>query len=411
MNTAKAALFPCLRGVMGDWVYYSTVMTPGQIANSILTSKHIREEKSLEDYLQRELKPRVRKIVQYLVTRESHFFNSIIVGVFGGVPDWYQFDLGAGVSAGANLPLSELSDLRETIGILRLTGNEQMFAIDGQHRTAAIAEAWAEERNRPPDRQRLKDDQFPVVLVAHMDDALGKKRTRRLFADINKKAVNVSKGDLAIIDEEDICPIVARRLYAEYRHFRRGKLISLTELPNLDPTDQKHFTNLLTLVKVNRRLKPLYRKKRGTLEHEEENVLALLTIATAFFDFTIEKVPDLKSFFLKGTSLKVLRHDRLSSVMRPIGLDLVARLYAHFAKVGELEFLKSKIAAIDFRLDGKHLDKLLWNVDKIEPKNATTAFKLCLYLLGQLSKEEEEELAETYGIATKNSRALPKKVA
>ena len=47
---------PCLRGVMGDWVYYSTLMNAQQIKARILKAKDIREAKGLDDYLQRDLK-------------------------------------------------------------------------------------------------------------------------------------------------------------------------------------------------------------------------------------------------------------------------------------------------------------------------------------------------------------------
>jgi hypothetical protein len=40
-----------------------------------MASKEIRESKALDDYLQRDLKPRVTKIVRYLKMRDSRFFN------------------------------------------------------------------------------------------------------------------------------------------------------------------------------------------------------------------------------------------------------------------------------------------------------------------------------------------------
>jgi DNA sulfur modification protein DndB len=126
-----------------------------------------------------------------------------------------------------------------------------MFAIAGQHRCRAIAEA----RSGRDGTKHLVDEQFSVILVPHVDNATGKKRTRRLFSDINKKAVPVSKGDLAIIDEEDLCAIVARRIYADYKNFRSGKIISLTESTNLPPGDDEHFTNLLTLLSTAKVLK------------------------------------------------------------------------------------------------------------------------------------------------------------
>src|SRR6266849_4332946 len=87
---------PCLRGVIGDWVFYSALMSAEQIAKRIETSKNIREAKSLEDFLQRQLKDRVKVIANYLVQRPNRFFNSMIIGVFDALPKWVQFDLSKG---------------------------------------------------------------------------------------------------------------------------------------------------------------------------------------------------------------------------------------------------------------------------------------------------------------------------
>ncbi|MBK8099840.1 MAG: DGQHR domain-containing protein [Planctomycetes bacterium] len=403
----KGTLFPCLRGVMGDWVYYSALMTAEQIAASITTAKSIREEEKLEDFLQRRLRDRVKKIARYLKSTQSRFFNAIIVGVFDSVPDWFEFDLKAMHGKRLDVSPVELGALHESMGLLRMTGKEKMFAIDGQHRTKAICDVWAEQKELPQAERVLASDQFPVVFVAHIDDLAGKKRTRRLFSDINKRAVPVSKGDLAIIDEDDICAIVARRLYAGYRRFRG--LISLTEVSNLDPHDTEHFTNLLTLVKVNRKLKSLYRKRRGTSESDEVNVSALLSIAVSFYDFMIEHLPDLRSFFIdKSISLKALREKRLSLLFRPVGLVLIASLYQRLSARGVLDVLAQLGRKIDFALNGAHFDALMWNKGRMEVKHNRTALLLCLHLLGQLSRAETDSLGEQYSVATKDSRQLPR---
>lgn len=53
---------PCLRGVIGDWVYYATLMGAEAISNRVMKAKDIREAKALDDHLQRDLKPRVAKM-------------------------------------------------------------------------------------------------------------------------------------------------------------------------------------------------------------------------------------------------------------------------------------------------------------------------------------------------------------
>lgn len=117
MSTTKLIL-PCLRGVIGDWVYYSSLMTASQINDWIQTAKDIREAKSLDEELQRDLKDRKKDIAKYLLNDKSRFFNSIIVGIFDGVPDWLEFDLSKAQEKYSD-NLDELY-LKDSIGLMIL---------------------------------------------------------------------------------------------------------------------------------------------------------------------------------------------------------------------------------------------------------------------------------------------------
>ena len=138
MKTAKLIL-PCLRGLIGDWVYYSTLMTAEQISNWIKTAKDIREAKTLDEELQRDLKERKKQIAKYLLADKSRFFNSIIVGVFDGIPDWREFDLSKAQEEYTDQFNSKY--FKESLGLMVFNGDEKMFAIDGQHRVAEIGRA------------------------------------------------------------------------------------------------------------------------------------------------------------------------------------------------------------------------------------------------------------------------------
>ena len=205
---------PSLRGVLGNWVIYPSLMSAKQISERVIKSKDIRESEVLDDYLQRNLKPRVKKIIRYLKTRDGRFFNAILLGVFNAVPDWVEFDLS---TVAEKLKLTDVSEAKQSMGLLTFSGTESIFAVDGQHRAEAISESYKTFGDR------IAQDQYPVIFLAHVDSAEGKVRTRRLFCDINKNAVAVSKGDKVIIDEDDLSAIVTRRIYAEYPHFKKGK--------------------------------------------------------------------------------------------------------------------------------------------------------------------------------------------
>jgi hypothetical protein len=48
-------------------------MTAEQISDRVDLAMNIRESKTLEDFLQRQLKVRVKKIQDYLLNNQSHF--------------------------------------------------------------------------------------------------------------------------------------------------------------------------------------------------------------------------------------------------------------------------------------------------------------------------------------------------
>jgi DNA sulfur modification protein DndB len=390
---------------LGDWVYYSALLNARDISQRIKPSHEIREAKALEDFLQRTLKPRVKKIAQYLEQRDSRFFNSIIVGIFHGLPQWGEFDLG---TVARRLHIREDGDLGENLGLLMFTGNEKMFAIDGQHRVEGIKQAC---KNDP---KRIGQDQYPVIFVAHLDTTQGKVRTRRLFCDINKNAVAVSEGDKVVIDEDDISAIVTRRLYATYPAFRNGKEIAVSERKEvLDQDRKQRFTSLLAVYTVCKRLRKLHKKLQGTPESAPENVDGFHKIVAEFFDFIIEYEDSLKRYFRgKGTTLAAERNNNCNLFFRPVGLEVLARLYAHFAAKGRLAPLEHALQTFPFKNPNGIFDGVLWNRGKIEAsaKAKKAGVELCLYLLHELGPAQETKLADTLREVTKNPNfSLPRK--
>lgn len=400
-------ILPCLRGLMGDWVFYSTLMTAAEIARWIKPVKNIRESKSLDEILQRDLKERKMAIAKYLLSDKNRFFNSLVVGVFGAVPDWFEFDLSKTETI---IPFQQIQNVKQSIGLMVFSGDEEMFAIDGQHRVAGIDIAVTLDKNKI-----LTEDQFSVILVAHIDNALGMKRTRKLFSDINKKAKPVSGGDKIKIDEEDLCSIVTRRIYANYMHFKSGELIALTENAMLEKNDVDHFTNLLGLYSTNKVLKKLYKKVPKTQEWDEENVINFQKIVEDFYNFTIQNVIDYRNFFIEKTlSLQIARANNAYLLFKPIGLKLLARIYVHFImKDNGIQLLSKKINLISFVCPQSPFNNVLWNQGKMEAKDAAQklAFDLALYILGELAIEKESDLLKRYKEMLKNNSAeLPLKV-
>ncbi|OYZ01876.1 MAG: hypothetical protein B7Y37_04580 [Sphingobacteriia bacterium 28-36-52] len=405
-NFQNKVVLPTLRGVLGDWVFYSTLMSAEQIHNVIQPAKNIRESISLDEILQRDLKDRRKAIARYLLQNESHFFNSIIAGVFEEVPDWIEFKFSETESHKFNP--SQLSNLRESMGFLILSGNEKIFAIDGQHRVAGIQIAYQDQKSK----NKIIDDQFSVIFVAHVDDESGRKRTRKLFSDINKNAKPVAEGDKIKIDEEEIDAIVTRRIYANYSHFQEGKIISLTESARLESKDKVNFTNLLGLHSVNKILKKLFIRKKGTKQWDEVNVLSFEEIVKKFYDFSIQNINDYNNYFIKKTlTIPEARLENKYLLYRPIGLKLIAKLYVYFFQKDDLIFLQKHINKINFIFPDSPFNKILWNNGKMEAKstNQSLALSLALYLLHQ--EVDQEDLCKKYRDILKNDTVdLPEKI-
>ena len=135
---SKSIKLPCLRGRMGDWFYYVSLMSFKELSDRTSMVPEIHKNKELSKWIQREVSNRTEEIVSYLLEQEQRFFNSITFGLYGGKPQWQEIDID---EKSKDLSEEELEYFGRTFGILTLNGNEEIFAIDGQHRTKAIKDA------------------------------------------------------------------------------------------------------------------------------------------------------------------------------------------------------------------------------------------------------------------------------
>lgn len=406
----KKTALPALRGVIGDWVYYSSLMSAKQISKWIKSAKEIREVKSLDEILQRDLNERKMQIAKYLLNTDSRFFNSIVVGVYGGLPDWIEFNISNKLD---EIGCSYNENITDSMGLLVFNGDEEMFAIDGQHRVAGIDIAIKQDLAVAEKERVLMDDTFSVIFLAHMDDKKGRKRTRKLFSDINNNAKSVATSDKIVIDEDDIAAIVTRIIYSEYKYFKKGSLIDISPKSNIDKDNVDHFTNLENLYKVCKILKGLRRIQKNSNERDEKEILKLKAINEEFFNFMIENIKEYEDYFVKNTKdLKYFRNKNKYLLFRPIGLTLLARLYVYFKKEGKLNKLIQIIRKVSFVMPESPYNKILWFNGKMEAKakNQTLAYNLTLYMFYEF-KGNEEELLVKYRDTTKNEKIqLPKQI-
>lgn len=263
MKNSNELIIPALRAHMGDWIYYVTFLRMDQIADKIHIAENIHSSHVLKDMIQRQITNRSGQISDYLLNQPQRFFNSLIVGVYGDSPDWYELKIGANRLPDApDLP----SDLEGVLGILCLDGTQKFFAIDGQHRVEGIKQALKKN-------SELEREEVSVIFVAHRNGQEGLERTRRLFTTLNRYAKPVSKSEIVALDEDDIIAITTRELVEKYPLFQEK--ISLSKTKAIAVKDNRSFTTIITLYDV---LDILFKKTRGWTEFKrqrpEDNTIA-----------------------------------------------------------------------------------------------------------------------------------------
>lgn len=236
-------IVPALRAKMGDWIYYSAVMRFEDVAARVRPASEFHRSKALRHLVQRELTDRSKEIGKYLLDHTDRFFNSLVIAVAGGEPEWHGIDL-------RSTPRFDLGDAAEdvndTMGVLLLNGEERMYALDGQHRVAGIQHALAK-------RKKLRDEEVSVLFVAHRESEAGLQRSRRLFTTLNRYAKPVAPAEIVALDEDNVIAIVTRSLMEEYPLFAEAKVslsqqgTSLTKGKSIPRGDRSAFTTIVAL--------------------------------------------------------------------------------------------------------------------------------------------------------------------
>ena len=362
MKKTNELIIPALKARMGDWIYYVTFLRMDQIADQIQIAQKIHSSKVLKDMIQRQITNRAGQISDYLLKQPQRFFNSLIVGVYGGSPDWYELKVGPN----RHPDVPELPpELDGVLGILRLDGTQTFFAIDGQHRVEGIKQALKKDNE-------LKKEEVSVIFVAHRNDSTGMERTRRLFTTLNRYAKPVSKSEIVALDEDDIIAITTRELVEKYPLFQEK--ISLSKTKAIAVTDDKSFTTIVTLYDV---LEVLFREKgRGWTAFKrhrpEDHTIAEFSGNSAhFWDRMVVHFPPLKEVLAGQPDENIAGRYRHRAgghlLFRPVGLLIIANVVrqAKDAGLDEREAIK-RISEVSMELTDEPWVGLLW--DKINQR-------------------------------------------
>lgn len=394
---------PALRGKFGDWVYYACLMPARELAARVSYADEIHPNKALSELIQRSLEgTRAKQIAEYLSETKERFFSSLVLATYGGSPDWLE--VGNFRSSSKPDIVQQISETAlDSLGFLRLSGSEKMFAVDGQHRLAGVKKALSEA-------VQVAEEQVPVILVGHRKDAAGLQRTRRLFTTLNKTAVPVRKRDIIALDEDDVMAITARRLVETNAAFKDPK-IAVISSQNIPKANRVCLTTIASLYDI---LRLLFRFQIGKQSDRslrfnrpsDEQLDKYYDFATTYFE-TVGDVfkPVGELFRSKADPAKITMKQRGPHgghlLFRPVGLEIFTRVAIEVTARDRTSLAESvrNLGALPTGLAEKPYRGVLWEPVRknLIVKGKSLALDLIRYMVGLNS--DVERLTKSYNEA------------
>ncbi len=329
---------PALKGRIGKWALYTTLMTLDEVNERIYLSDEIYQNKNLSDMVQRSIKSgRAENIATYLKNEDERFFPAMVVAVFEGAPNWLEFSIRR---QNDNLEFDPNALDRaklDSFGFLALTGKEQLFPLDGQHRLAGIREALSDSRR---ENEYLGEEEVTVMLVAHDPSESGRTRSRRLFTTLNKRAVSVKKHETIALDEDDVMAIATRHLVEKFDPLSRSGVVSFRTSANITPSDTNVFTSIVTLYDLLFDLfKAVSKRSADELKYnrpDDEWTDVYRGCAECFSTSLMEFFPETERCLSANNPEDVIAKNRRLDgghfLFRPVGLRMISQLVAAAVK-------------------------------------------------------------------------------
>lgn len=406
-------LLPALRGVIGDWVYYSCLMPIPELAARVDYAQNIHNDNALSKMIQRSLEgPRAEHIASYLEKTEERFFNSLVLATYDGRPEWLEIgDFKAKTDDSLNDFISE--NTKDTLGFLSLSGDEKIFAVDGQHRLSGIKKAIANKTS-------FGDERLSVIFIAHSEKK--RERTRRLFTTLNKTAKPVKKSDIIALDEDDTMAIITRRLIENNSWFSSPKIL-INASENIPATNRVCLTTISNLYDI---LKLIFKHKineksdvKLRFYRPSDNELdSYYHYAEKFFTALANAFPEIKELFLSNEPTLVTQQYRGEHgghiLFRPAGLSIFTNTAIAFAKHHDISLAEAvqKLSIIPIQLNSKPYRNIIW--DPIRGKMIVTGKKtmtdLLCYLVGIPVSVEKLSVSYAKSLGENGPISLPNKI-
>ena len=344
--SSKLNFYPSLKANMGTWDYYITRMRIGDVAREISFASEFGAQQDQVDTLgearQRALSTgRVRKQIVSFLEKKHRFFSSLVVATMEGDPMFFPVTINTD-SVGS---VFSNSGVDESFGVLRLDESRKIYALDGQHRLAAIKSILdigyrrtmriRDEINVPDD---FKDETLSVIMIIPKsaekpEDFL--RNYRRLFASLNRHAIKTDKDTDIIIDEDDVYAILTRQLVSKHDFFKdSGKEGQSQRVKmkgrNLRDGDS-HFIPLQTLYDMNRTLlltrtrksDKTWAKREQDSRPSDEELESLYKELSGYWNAIAGAIPALRK---SPGEMRPANKGNNHMLFRPIGQEVLAKV-------------------------------------------------------------------------------------
>lgn len=351
-------ILPAIRSKVGDWNFYSTVLSFKNIQELIKDPNEIHERQKLSEWIQREaIEKHSDEISSYIINNGQRFLGSLIIGVYDGAPEWSPLNVNFSHDH-IGVTEEQQEELNGKLGFLSLSGNEKLFAIDGQHRVTGIRKAL----ESIDDPELIAYDEIGAIFVSHdASTAEGRVRTRRLFTTVNKKAQRVSKSAIIALDEDNGFAILTRRLIDSHWLFEDSREhISYTSSGAIPADNPTLISSVVGLYEI---VKDLYAGSKSSFEKERPTDMELNThfdLCESFFNKLLDKSDAYKSVFVDRLETANIHRNNL--LFRPIGQRVVAKVTQLLLSRGKtIEQALDTILSANLSLDTRDWHHILWN--------------------------------------------------
>lgn len=390
---------PAIQGRIGTTTYYTANLSFLQVSEIVKKiDNELHTSSSLKEQIQRSLTDNYSKIKDYILNKEDHFFNSLVLAIYDGDPKWTE------------IRYEIEKEQYYNVGLLELNGEEKIFPVDGQHRVEGIKAALAV-------REELQYETIPVMIISHSNTQQGMERSRRIFSTLNRYAKPVRLGDIIALDEDDAVAIVTRDLLESYPLFLNDR-IKATNSKSIPTGDKMAFTSLMTLYSCHFELYKAFMFEAHTSDAKVKESLkirptddvlgSLRDYIIGFWNMFISTFNELEEYIDNNSNDAASefrsRENGGNILFRPVSLYPLVQVISRIHKKNNVEYrdIFNKFSQLDRCVSSGLWNKVIWNpnTNKMIVKNQTAIKLLLLYVYSSktLSTKEEADLIDRYAL-------------